>query len=483
MTRPPTPIQKLAVAIGIVLQGSIWGARAIEQPAPPAPMLSILSTNATVNVSGDALATQQRTNDRSADALTKGTEQNPCGQAGVLRVSEGEAKAAVDYFPPGPATMTVTLNVFARAVGGQTTDCSGCTQPCGTSVVRRTTAKTASAAEAQIKVAFDASLEGAAYALHIGGQQHLIHNSFTFEVFDGDTSVVQGNSLNAPDVAVDATPARPLRIVLRLTEDAEEQGGCCEESFPASVTADIRLTPTARSAVARDQKEHVIGGTPTDEFPEVGALLYQGRSHCTATLIARRTILTAAHCLDLYPSQELLFLLSPSVSDVATAQPDKLWQVVDRAYPSSFNREAKVDDIGVAYLRDRVLTIDPATLYDGLPPLPAYYQDTPPTFVGYGYGEADGSLSGQGRKRYAPIPVIQTAPKWFTNGIPATSDGTVSIVNTCDGDSGGPAFMFRNNSRERQLIGVVSRGDPGCRIYGINTRIDSYRDWINQHKR
>src|SRR5262245_34474249 len=42
-------------------------------------------------------------------------------------------------------------------------------------------------------------------------------------------------------------------------------------------------------------EQAIVNGRPTDERPEVGIITNSG---CTATLVAPRVILTAAHCVD-----------------------------------------------------------------------------------------------------------------------------------------------------------------------------------------
>ena len=41
----------------------------------------------------------------------------------------------------------------------------------------------------------------------------------------------------------------------------------------------------------------IVGGVESSKFPQVGILSYEGRMHCTASLIAAKRIVTAAHCI------------------------------------------------------------------------------------------------------------------------------------------------------------------------------------------
>jgi hypothetical protein len=52
--------------------------------------------------------------------------------------------------------------------------------------------------------------------------------------------------------------------------------------------------------------------------------------------------------------------------------------------------------------------------------------------------------------------------------------------NTCEGDSGGPAFLMRNG--KEVIAGVTSFGDQNCQVGGADTRVDAYWDsFIKPH--
>jgi hypothetical protein len=51
-------------------------------------------------------------------------------------------------------------------------------------------------------------------------------------------------------------------------------------------------------------------------------------------------------------------------------------------------------------------------------------------------------------------------------------------AGTCSGDSGGPAFLKKNN--EYFLMGVTSRGSALCNEVGVYTNALYYKTWIDQ---
>ena len=77
-----------------------------------------------------------------------------------------------------------------------------------------------------------------------------------------------------------------------------------------------------------------------------------------------------------------------------------------------------------------------------------------------------GFQSGEyGRKYEVTTPITFVEPGTFGYG-----------VATCNGDSGGPAFV--DIAGREYLAGVTSWGDDGCVQFGFNTRLDTFDDWV-----
>ena len=55
--------------------------------------------------------------------------------------------------------------------------------------------------------------------------------------------------------------------------------------------------------------------------------------------------------------------------------------------------------------------------------------------------------------------------------------------DACNGDSGGPLTVEDKATGRSVLLGIVSWGDPKCRIgkYGVYTKVQNYIKWINSH--
>ncbi len=96
------------------------------------------------------------------------------------------------------------------------------------------------------------------------------------------------------------------------------------------------------------------------------------------------------------------------------------------------------------------------------------------TFVGYGN---DGAQHYDVR-RVAAFPIDRVGPASDVGLDTKTGpiDGTMfyyraPLKNTCDGDSGGPAFVAR--AHVERLVGSTSYGDAACQIDGVDARTDA----------
>ena len=157
-------------------------------------------------------------------------------------------------------------------------------------------------------------------------------------------------------------------------------------------------------------------------------------------------------------------------SDVA-APSNKIFPISGSDYPKGENgfkydnAYPYPDDVGVVYLDSTVAPA--AALHKGTPPL-TVASSQQLDFVGFGYALTNGSLNGLGVKRGVRMPLSQLTER--------TYQYSVLGANTCNGDSGGPAFI--GTEAMPILTGVTSYGDAACSSFGVNTRIEAYMDWL-----
>ncbi|MFO0736653.1 MAG: trypsin-like serine protease [Labilithrix sp.] len=209
-------------------------------------------------------------------------------------------------------------------------------------------------------------------------------------------------------------------------------------------------------------ESEIVGGSLTSSYAAVGALTTStGFPFCTGTVIAPRVVVTAAHCLAEpgTSASGIRFALGPDANN-----PSSVLRVKRIAYHPQYDEQQIKNDIGVV-----ILSADAPVA-----PVPANTSMTSSwvgkslTFVGYGVTNGS-TQTGAGRKRVVSIPISQVGATQFayqTRG-----------KNTCNGDSGGPAFAT-DASGNLTVVGVTSYGDASCTSYGVDTRVDAFKSFI-----
>jgi V8-like Glu-specific endopeptidase len=221
---------------------------------------------------------------------------------------------------------------------------------------------------------------------------------------------------------------------------------------------DVGVDEEEQTEQSEERRDSIVGGQTTSAFPAVGALTRFGATHCTGTVVAPRKVVTAAHCLAGVSASQLKFVLGASVS----APTHTLGVASIKAHPS-YNASTLANDIGVVTLSADA----PVTPLKLLGSMDASWAGKELVFVGFGANNGV-NQTGYGKKRFVRMPVASVSAKQFSYSTPGK--------NTCNGDSGGPAFAEVNG--ETLLAGVTSYGDANCTQYGVDTRVDAFKDFI-----
>ncbi|MBI3184079.1 MAG: S1 family peptidase [Myxococcales bacterium] len=215
------------------------------------------------------------------------------------------------------------------------------------------------------------------------------------------------------------------------------------------------------------RRDAILGGTSDFADPEVFMIEMSydgGASLCTSTLVGRRTLLTAAHCLQPEAGRLPRVRATNLTAARDAGDSDFISSSKVRPHPGYTSGGSFANDIGLVLL-DRAPTVRfKPWNRDSVSGL----QRQPARLVGYGQTSAGGRDWGTKRSVDISFNVVGEEVVY----------GTVETTGTCQGDSGGPAIHPWNGGEER-VVAITSFGPEGCGR-GSSERVDRHKAFIDQ---
>lgn len=263
------------------------------------------------------------------------------------------------------------------------------------------------------------------------------------------------------------------------------------------VMAGCSAAPDASDPVGVDS-DTIVRGTVDTAHPQVLALMIPNtdgtETLCSATLYAKRTLVTAAHCLtkaavvlayhgnDYWGDFEQIFGDPTTWTRWAMATD---WKLHPNWDPQTLNA-----DIAVVHL-DRALPYAPMPLDFRMPA--AIPLNEKVEIVGFGgvaspdnQTAVDAYIKRKGTTRYVGSPAASPLPPNPHPGLGDKRiraqlmklDGAAPRANACFGDSGGPAFMSAGG--RQRLSGVGSWVGDNCEQFSYYVRVSEFAGFLTK---
>ena len=244
------------------------------------------------------------------------------------------------------------------------------------------------------------------------------------------------------------------------------------------------------------QETKIVGGEEAnpDDFMWMAAIVKaqpksgQPKPFCGGSLITRRHILTAAHCLEGLAPRDVLVRLGSYDFDDSTASSLSADFAIDQfRVPAQYSKKSHAADIAIMRLKTPLSANDNYKTVCMAQPRRSYVGALG-TVIGYGSQSQTFRIAAP-KLRQVTVPIWENR-KCSTMYKRNLTDSFLCAgyeqggQDACQGDSGGP-LMVEGPEQRMMLVGVVSHG-IGCGAPGypgVYTRVTTFMDWIDKNTR
>ncbi|KAI4481057.1 hypothetical protein M0804_009683 [Polistes exclamans] len=236
------------------------------------------------------------------------------------------------------------------------------------------------------------------------------------------------------------------------------------------------------------RKTRIVGGNETSvfEYPWLVSMTKQGVFYCAGSLITRRHILTAAHCLEGFDIKTIKLVIADSdrtkLASTAIVRRIKSIIIHEEFHTYTFDNDIAIIEM------DRPVSLDGIVRTACLPEDKAIdYTGATATVVGWGRIGENKPISDKLRKVNVPILSQEECDQAGYQKNRLTDNMFCAGYldgqrDACFGDSGGPLHV-KGSYGHLEVIGIISWG-RGCarpNFPGIYTRLNNYMGWLKDH--